>query len=325
MSSDFVVLGATGTTGGLVADHLVRRGASVVLAGRDPGRLAEVAGRLAPGNPSVTTTAVDLGDHSAVSAMARAGRVLVNAVGPFARLAPAVVTACLAAGTAYVDIANERAAVRALLDRDGEARERGVSLVTGAGFGLTATEALVLTLLAEGVRPSRVVVAAAAGSPLDTEGVRNTVAEAIADGATTYRGGELVRAPFGHGATSLTFGGAARQVVPAPVGDLEAALRISGAADVTAYVALRGSAAPDPRSYSYAEITDEEGRAHTAELSTGEGFVFSAAIAAETAFRLLGTTRPGAWTPCRLLGVDLVTGVAGTAVEVSGGVLRSGR
>ncbi|WP_329561225.1 SDR family NAD(P)-dependent oxidoreductase [Kitasatospora sp. NBC_01266] len=325
MSSDFVVFGATGSTGGLVADRLIRRGASVVLAGRDPGRLAEAAERLAPGNPSVTTMTVDLDDHAAVSAMARAARVLVNAVGPFARLAPAVVTACLAAGTAYVDIANERAAVRALLDLDGEARERGVCLVTGAGFGLAATEALVLTLLAQGVRPSRVVVAAASGSLRESEGVRNTVAEAVADGATTYRGGELVRAPFGSGATDLSFGGAARQVVPAPVGDLEAARRISGAADVTAYLAMGGGGSPEQRSHSYAEFVDEAGRAHTAELSTVQGFVFSASIATETALRLLAGERPGAWTPCELLGVDLVTAVAGTTIEVSAPALLPGR
>lgn len=325
MSSDFVVLGATGTTGGLIADHLVRRGASVVLAGRDTGRLAEAAERIAPGNPSVTTTTVDLADPDGLQALARSGRVLVNAVGPFARLAPPVVAACLAAGTAYVDIANERAAVRALLDHDDQARERGVPLVTGAGFGLAATEALVLALLAEGVRPSRVLVAAAAGSPLDTEGVRSTLTETVSDGATTYRGGQLVRAPFGQDSMSLSFGGASRVVVPAPVGDLEAALRISGAADVTACIALRGSAAPDHRSYTYAEIVDVEGLTHTAELSTGEGYVFSAAVAAEAAFRLLGTTRAGAWTPCDLFGVDLVGSMADTVIELTTPAPQPGR
>ncbi len=224
---------------------------------------------------------------------------------------------------AYVDIANERAAVRALLDRDGEARERGVALVTGAGFGLAATESLVLSLLAEGARPARVLVAAAAATAYDTEGVRTTVSEALAEGATSYRDGALVHARLGSGAVSLSFGGAARRMIPVPVGDLEAALRISGAPDVTTYAALPGSSAPDTRSYAYAELVDDEGRTHSAELSTGEGFAFTASIAAETAIRLLGGARPGAWTPCHLLGVDLVTGLSGTSVEIA--ALRSGR
>ncbi|MDH6577528.1 saccharopine dehydrogenase NADP-binding domain-containing protein [Kitasatospora sp. MAP5-34] len=318
MPSDFVVLGASGTTGGLIAEQLVRLGASVVLAGREAGRLVQLAERLAPGDPSVSTLVVDLADPdpAAVRALAGAGRVLVNTVGPFTRLAPPVVAACLAAGTAYVDLANERAAVRAVLDRDAEARERGVTLVTGAGFGPALTESLLLALLAEGVRPAGVVVAFAARSAYETEGVKGSVAEAVAEGGTTYRNGELVRAPFGEGATSLHFGGAARQVVPAPLGDLEAALGVTGAPDVTAYLARSGGDPEDARSYAYAEITDPEGVRHLAELSTGEGFAVTAAIAAETAIRVLAGVRPGAWTPGRLLGTDLVTGLPGTSVRV---------
>ena len=41
----------------------------------------------------------------------------------------------------------------------------------------------------------------------------------------------------GSGATVLTFGGAQRRMLPGPVGDLEAARRASGAADVVAYIA----------------------------------------------------------------------------------------
>ncbi|MDF3294282.1 saccharopine dehydrogenase NADP-binding domain-containing protein [Streptomyces silvisoli] len=314
MRSDFVVLGASGTTGGLIAGHLVRRGANVVLAGRDARRLGETAARL--GSGTVSTVTVDLTDPDSLAAAVGAGRVLVNTVGPFARLAPPVVTACLDAGTAYLDLANERTAVRALLERDTEARKRGVALVTGAGFGPAATEALVLAILGRGVRPAAVAVASAATSAYDTEGVRSTVTEAVAEGATLYRAGELVHTPLGEGATTLTFGGAARTVIPVPVGDLEAARQASGAPDITAYAVPRGTGEPEDRSYGYAEITDEEGRSHVAELSTGEGFAFTAALAVETATRLLDAPVAGAWTAARLLGPELVASLPGTTIEL---------
>ncbi|MGW2254725.1 saccharopine dehydrogenase NADP-binding domain-containing protein [Kitasatospora sp. NPDC001660] len=313
MRTDFVVLGATGVTGGLIAEHLVRRGGTVTLAGRDAARLAGTAARLDGGAASVL--AVDLADPDSVAEAARAGKVLVNTIGPFTRLAPPVVAACLDAGTAYVDLANERAAVRALLDRDTEARDRGVALVTGAGFGPAATEALVLALLGRVPRPASVTVASAATSAYDTEGVRNTVAEAVADGATTYRAGELVRSPLGEGATALAFGGATRTVIPVPVGDLEAARDASGAPDVTAYAVPRGGAA-DGRSYGYAELTGADGRRHAAELSTGEGFAFTAAIAAEAAATLLDGPHAGAWTAARLLGAERVAALPGTAIAL---------
>lgn len=296
MSSDVVVLGASGTAGRLIADELTDRGIGVVRASR--------------GGP----VPLDLADPAGLRRITASGGVVINTVGPFARLAPAVVAACLETGTHYVDIGNERASVRALLDRADIARQRGVSLVAGAGFGLVATESLILTLLASGVQPARVIVATAASSAHDTVGVRATVAETMADGATTYVGGQLVRAPIGQGATTLTFGGATRQVIPVPVGDLEAARHLTGAPDVIAYTAPRDT--DDDRSHAYAAITDPNGVTHTAELVTGEGFEFTAAAATEAAVRLLSGAKPGAWTPCDLLGLDLATDIPSTSIHI---------
>lgn len=296
MRSDFVVLGASGTAGRLIADELSRRGASVVRASRHGA------------------TPLDLTDPDGLRALVGASRVVINTVGPFARLAPAVVAACLDTGTHYVDIGNERAAVRAVLDQDVGARERGVTLVTGAGFGVVATESLVMALVGSGVAPAGVAIAAAASSAHDTPGVRATVAETMADGAVTYVGGHLVRASIGSGATTLTFGGTARQVVPVPVGDLEAARRITGAGDVIAYAAPRDPT--DDHSHAYAAITDTDGTTHTAELTTGEGFAFTTATAVGTALRLLDSAKPGAWTPCHLFGTDIADDVPGTTIHI---------
>ena len=318
--ADITILGASGTAGQLIAQLLLRDGASVVLAGRNQERSAALRDRFAS-SAVVGTLQVDLADPASVRAAAAAGRVLINTVGPFTRLAPPVIDACLEAGSRYVDLANERAAVRAVFDRDAEARRRGVPLVTGAGFGLTATEALVIALLESGETPVAVRVAAAAGSAHATDGVRATVAEGMADGATTYVGGELRRAPIGSGVTELTFAGATYAMMPAPTGELEAARRLTGAADVTAY-ALARPRGHDLTSRAYAELTDAAGRVRTAELSTGEGFAFTAAVAATTATRLLSTSAVGAWSPCHLFGTDIVTGVPGTSIttETVGGL-----
>jgi saccharopine dehydrogenase (NAD+, L-lysine-forming) len=142
--------------------------------------------------------------------------------------------------------------------------------------------------------------------------VRTTVTETMADGATTYVGGELHRGPIGHGATTLTFGGEARQVIPAPMGDLVAARRMTGASHITAYTVVRR---PSGESYAYAEITEDDGTTHAAELRTGEGFEYTAKVATETAMRLLNDTpKPGAWTPCHLFGIDIVTSLPGTEI-----------
>jgi len=310
--ADVTILGASGTSGQLIAQLLLRGGASVVLAGRNQDGLDALRDRFAS-NSVVGTLQFDLAEPASVQAAVAAGRVLINTVGPFTRLAPPVIDACLEVGTRYVDLANERAAVRAVFDRDTDARRRGVPLVTGAGFGFAATEALVLALLASGEPPVAVRVAAAAGSAHTTDGVRATVAEGLADGATTYVGGELRRAPIGSGITDLTFAGATRAMMPVPTGDLEAARRLTDAADIAAYGLARPQS-HDMTSHAYAEFTDAAGRVRTAELSAGEGFAFTAAVAATTAMRLLDTSTAGAWSPCQLFGTDVVTGIPGTSI-----------
>jgi len=315
MTYDVLLLGAAGHSGRSVAAALAGHGLSVLLAGRHPDRLAQVATEL---DGTVDTRAVDVLNAGSLRAAMAAAAAVVNTVGPFARLGGPVVDACLAGGVPYIDIANELPAVRAVLARDEEARARGVPLVTGAGFGPGATETLVLRLVERlGRTPDRVWVATAPAVERQSAGVRETIAATLPEGATTYVAGALVRQPLGTGATTLTFGGARRPMLPGPVGDLEAARLASGAGNVVAFIAdPTRDATGDGHSYAYAEVADAAGRQLAAELRVGEGVRASAAIAAETARRVLAGATPGAWTPGRLFGAGLVTDATGACVEL---------
>jgi saccharopine dehydrogenase (NAD+, L-lysine-forming) len=220
----------------------------------------------------------------------------------------------------YVDIANEWPAVRGLLDRDEQARAHAVTLVTGAGFGPAATETLVLRLVEQmGVVPDLVRVAAAAGVTRQSDGVRQTIQESLSQGvAITYRDDQVVREALGSGATVLTFGGAQRQMLPGPVGDLETARLASGAANVVAYIANPTAHSSGTDSYTWAEVVGPDGQTVTAELRVGEGVRATAAIAAETTQRVLAGAKPGAWTAGRLFGAALVTDATSAQVTVNG-------
>jgi saccharopine dehydrogenase (NAD+, L-lysine-forming) len=158
-------------------------------------------------------------------------------------------------------------------------------------------------------------VAAAAGVSRTSDGVRETVRELMTEGvAVVYRDGRVVREPLGSGATVLTFGGAARRMLPGPLGDLETARLASGAPDVVAYLADPAERGTGADSYAWAEVDG----VRTAELHTGEGVRATAAIAAETARRVLSGVEPGAWTVGGLFGAALVTEATGAQVTVSG-------
>jgi hypothetical protein len=152
-----------------------------------------------------------------------------------------------------------------------------------------------------------------------SDGVLQTIQESLSQGvAITYRDDQVVREPLGSGAAVLTFGGAQRQMLPGPVGDLEAARLASGAANVVAYIADPAAPGSGTDSCAWAEVVAPGGHIAVAELVTGEGVRATAAIAAETARRVLAGAKPGAWTPGQLFAADFVTDATGAQVTVNG-------
>jgi short subunit dehydrogenase-like uncharacterized protein len=316
---DVLLLGAAGSSGRLIAAELAARGLSVRLAGRRFGPLEDLARTLTDDGATTCVRGVDVSDVASLAEAITDVGVVVSTIGPFARLAAPVIEACLAARSPYVDIANEWSAVRELLDRDEQARERAVPLVTGAGFGPAATETLVMRLVGEAkAAPAHVRVAAVAQVPRESDGVRRTIEESIPHGAITYRDGRLVRQPLGNGATVLTFGGADRRMIPGPVGDLEAARRASDAPGVEAFIADPSGPINANGSCAWAEVVTTDGTSTTAELLTGGGLRATALIAAETTRRVLAGAPAGAWTAGRLFGPALITDATGARVIVGG-------
>jgi short subunit dehydrogenase-like uncharacterized protein len=133
---DLVLLGATGFTGGLTAQHLGRRleGSATrwAIAGRNRDKLDALAADL-PGDPGVVVA--DTGDLVSLLDLAERTRVLASTVGPYARHGELVVQACVRSGTHYADITGEPGFVDLIMDRYGaDAERRGVKIVNCCGF-----------------------------------------------------------------------------------------------------------------------------------------------------------------------------------------------
>lgn len=234
MTDEAWVLGASGRTGRGVAARLHEADVPLVLVGRDRDRLEGVAAELG-GAPRLVVGPLPF----ALDELARAEpAVVVNTVGPFTTTAPQVVRACPPA-THYVDVANEFRAVEAVLDLDRHAAARNQVLVTGAGFGVLATESVVLRLCHGEPPPARVRVDALASVAIDAgvvgPALAATVVEILAFGGWQVRGGRLVRARLAGDPVRLTTpGGEERVTVSGPSGELLAAWRASRADTVVA-------------------------------------------------------------------------------------------
>lgn len=132
---DIVLFGATGFTGGLVADYLAARAPSAVtvaVAGRNPARLDEVVTRTGGRFGSIT---VDASDPVGVRTMTAGCRVLITTVGPYIRHGGPVVAACADTGTDYLDLTGEPEFMdRTYLDHHARAVATGARLIHACGF-----------------------------------------------------------------------------------------------------------------------------------------------------------------------------------------------
>ena len=232
MASDEVwILGATGRSGRGVARRLAEAGMTPVLVGRDPERLKAI-------DTGGRTVVVPTVDAMADEVRRQQPGVVLNTVGPFTATAGVLADAGLP-GSHYLDLANDVVSASQLLERHDAAVAAGRTLVTGAGFGVVATQSVVAMLVRDRATPVRVRVdgvpsVAAEEGPIG-DAVAATLVDGLPAGGLRFAGGRLARDRVGGDRRSLTLpDGTTVTTASVPLGELVAAWRVSGAPDVVA-------------------------------------------------------------------------------------------
>jgi short subunit dehydrogenase-like uncharacterized protein len=131
MPGSIVVFGATGYTGRLAAEALVRRGVRPVLAARNPDRLTALAAELG----GLESEIADVDRPDSVRALVTGDDVLVSTVGPFIRWGAPAIQAAIDSGATYIDSTGEPPFIRDVFERyDEPARASGAGLLTAMGY-----------------------------------------------------------------------------------------------------------------------------------------------------------------------------------------------
>jgi short subunit dehydrogenase-like uncharacterized protein len=323
--STWMLFGAAGYTGTLIAEHALLSGHRPLLAGRSGSALAALAGRL-----DLPHRTVSLDDPAALSAALAEVDLVLNAAGPFLHTAAPLAEACLAAGVHYLDIGNELQVFAALYELDQRARQAGVAVIPGVGFGVVATNCLA-RYVSDAVGGAQVLeVAARAATAQPGPGIAASVRENLPYGGWTRRTGRLYPQPLGSGITTVTLPGGPCRVMPFPTGDLEAAFQATGAPSITAYSPVPGDPAAAPagngpaawRSFGWARATGPDGAIAQAVLQTGESYAFTAAASIRAVAETLTRSPRGALSPATAFGSSFAltipdtTRIDTTAAEV---------
>ncbi len=145
---DIVIYGATGFTGGLVAEYFARHvpleRTRWALAGRNREKLEAVRSRLVAISPRCAEVPIVLASSDAegeLRALAESTRVVLTTVGPFALHGEALFAECVRAATDYVDSTGEPSFVKRMRERHAEgARRSGAILVSCCGVDSIPTD-----------------------------------------------------------------------------------------------------------------------------------------------------------------------------------------
>lgn len=348
---DWMLYGANGYTGALIARRAKSEGNSPILAGRNAPEIAALRDEL-----QLPARVFSLGLPAAIEEALRGVSLVLNCAGPFSKTALPMMRACVAARVHYLDITGEIAVFESAHGLDADAKAAGVILCPGVGFDVVPTNCVALMLKQALPEATELALGFDMTGRNMSKGTAKTFVEALGKSGVVRRGGRLVEFPIGHGERRVDFGRGERLAMPIPWGDVFTAYYTTGIPNITVYTPvspvsagfarlnsvfaplLRSAAAqnwltswaeknvkgPDAttreanKCWIWGEATDSNGRRKTIRIATLEGYSLTVVAALAVVEHLLANERPaGFWTPAALMGADFILTLPGTSMLTS--------
>jgi short subunit dehydrogenase-like uncharacterized protein len=227
----YLIYGANGYTGTLIARMAVARGLRPILAGRNAASLAVLATHL-----GLESRVFGLEDPSAVQAGLAGVQVVLHCAGPFAHTARPMADACLRTGVHYLDVTGEIPVFEMMAARDAEARAAGVMLLPGVGFDVVPSDCLAVHLRRR--LPSATHLALGfQGMGRISRGTATTMVENIPRGGVIRRDGVLKKVPAAWRTRTINFGRGRVRAITIPWGDVSTAWYSTGIPNIEVYLA----------------------------------------------------------------------------------------
>ena len=141
---DLVVMGATGFTGKLVVEYLIKNYGvhnerfTWAIAGRSSRKLEKLnhsLKELDPLSPDIPTMQVDSLDSKSLDTMTSSCRLVISTVGPYMKFGIQLVESCVKNSTHYCDLTGEVPFIRQSIDLFHlKAKENGCRIIHSCGF-----------------------------------------------------------------------------------------------------------------------------------------------------------------------------------------------
>lgn len=341
----WMIYGANGYTGHLLAAEAQRQGLTPILAGRNPAAVHALGSLL-----GLECRIFDIAQPERAREALADVALVVHCAGPFSATSAPMLDACLASATHYVDITGEIGVFEAAHGRDRQAREAGLVVCPGVGFDVIPSDCLAACLHQALPDASHLALGFDSASGL-SPGTAKTLVEGFKFGGKVRRAGIITDVPLGYRRRRIDFGRGEKSAVSIPWGDVATAYYSTGIDNIEVYLSAPPALAigmrlfdplrpllgldgvqhwlkrlvdqrvsgPDQatreqqRTWLWGEVRNAAGEMRTAHLETANGYEVTVHGALLAVRHLLAYSGPGGYfTPSRLLGDRCVEQLPGS-------------
>lgn len=347
----WMIYGANGYTGRLIAVEAARRGRRPILAGRNRQAVEDLAAVLdLPGR------CFDLADPARLEQELADVEVVLHCAGPFSATGMPMLQACLASGSHYLDITGEIDWFEQAWSLSDQARRADVVVCPGVGFDVVPTDCLAASLVERLPAATELTLAFAAGGG-PSPGTARTSLEGLALGGRVRRDGEIQPVPLAWKTRVVPFAKGPRRAVTIPWGDVFTAWVSTGVPNIEVYLSVSPAALRQMRLFRllrpllaagwlrdilqrridtavsgpdeeqrrrtgtevWGEVRSADGRTVTGTLTGPNGYDFTVLASLGMVERVLDYSGEGGYfTPSLLAGSGFAATLPGVSMQVGG-------
>ena len=345
----WMIYGATGYTGRLIAAEAARRGMNPIIAGRNRAAVEELANQL-----DLEWRAFAIDSVPQLEAEFKDIKLVLNCAGPFISTADTVVRACIRDGTHYLDIAGEPDVFEQILAHNDEAKVAGSVVIPGTGFDVVPSDMLANSLVAR-LPDATTLEMAFYGNGDGSAGSAKTVLGMMADKCKVRRDGKLKSIPLAALQKQVQFSDREAWCMSVTWGDICSAWHSTGIPNITMYMATTREAAKTMRRLSpltpllgiaairrklfakiekskwgpdadmresscmrlWGKASNTQGDSVEATVDTLEGFTLTTLTSLRCVEKVLSGAvgEGGCYTPTQAFGTELALGIPGTVLR----------
>lgn len=335
----WMIYGANGYTGEMIAREAAKRGMRPILAGRNETAVTALANNL-----SLPSRVFSLDSEADILEGLHEIDLVLHCAGPFSETAEPMMMACLQTKTHYLDITGEISVFELAQALSSKAKKQKIVLCPGVGFDVIPTDCVAARLHELMPDATHLTLGFDSRSGLSA-GTAKTTVEAMKQGGRVRENGEIKTVGLGYSTREINFGNGSKFAVTIPWGDVSTAFHSTGIRNIEVYIPsspksvrmMRAANLARPilgmslvqgilkkqagkvegpneeqrakmPAYVWGEAVNTEGKKVVARLKTVNGYSLTVmgSLAVASFVLMEKNVTGGAYTPSKLMGSDLV-------------------